>query len=256
MENRFSVVPLVLCVFALTGEMCFASSSDTPVQLAEKEFNSCKREYQDLVGKINSELRGLKAEASFDFPAIYKKKQDEVALKAKACKRLKADLEEQRTLEIKAASLLQIPPEEKTGPKFRCFQLGQNWSEFDACAKSLGYSPRLAESTKNELLFTVNEGVITAKPDKNGYIVNIQFDGGDFWGTSIFDNHFIQAFVDHYDITGLSVDQMIKIPGVVALGVPPMTYYKGNILGGTICIIPALKDVLVEKTTANSGYLF
>ncbi len=256
MKERFAIYPLALCIFALVGEVSCANSSDSPVLVVEKEFNSCKLEYKNLVDRVNSELKALKEKASPDFPEIYKKKQIEITQKANECKKLKEVLEMERKLEAKAAPLRQTPPGEKLGPQFRCFQLGQNWSEFEACAKSLGYSPRFSESKTKEVVFAVNERVVKTELDGNGYIAKIQFAGGDFWGTSSFDNHFIQAFIDHYRITDLSVDQMFNTPGAMALGIMPMTYYKGNIQGGTIRIIPDLKDVLVEKTATNSGYKF
>ena len=84
----------------------------------------------------------------------------------------------------------------------------------------------------------------------------MQFYGGEFWGTTHFDRHFLQAFVDNYNIDELIPDSRPNSFAILGVNLGPTVYYRGNIPGGRIEITPNLLRVIVEKTVPNSGYKF
>ena len=244
---------MVLAGCSLFNASCFAASISEQL---ENKLNICRQEYKDLVATTNEELRKLKEKAPSNFPTIYKQKQNKLKQKADSCKKIKKSLESAKDFDRRALPAKQAQAIQKSGPQFRCFQLGQNWSEFEACAKSIGYEPQLAETKNKEIAFTVSGNKIGALLDETYHVKFLQFDGGDFWGTTRFDNHFLQAFVNNYNIDELTPDSKPNPLAILGANVGPVVYYKGNISGGTIEITPDYLRVIVEKTSPNSGYKF
>ena len=222
----------------------------------EEKLNICRHEYKQLVATTNEELKKLKAKGPANFPAFYKEKEQALQEKADSCKQIKRQVAE--TKKFEQANLAVVAPMQagsKFGPKFRCLQLGQNWTEFQTCARSLGYAPRLSKTTKGTLAFTVADRTIWANVDSNYYINRLMIDGGDFWGAKIFDQHFLNAFVENYEISEL-VHDLLAIEVTTAFKIPPIPYYKGNIQHGTVVIFPDKQRVIIEKATKDSGYKF
>lgn len=222
----------------------------------ENKLNTCRKEYKDLVSRTNAELEKLKTKAPENFPSIYKKKQDELKQKANSCKQIKSDLTYIKSFEQRTALIRQAQPSQKTGPKLRCFQLGQNWSEFENCARAIGYGAEITETKDKTVVFKVADGSVLARLDNNHYINKFEFNGGAFWGATAFDQHFLQAFVNNYNIPELIPDQYYNPVTSQIFNIPPIPYYKGNIQGGTIEIIPSALRIIVEKTSGSSGYKF
>ena len=251
MRNTGYVITLACCT--LIADICQAYPSSSQL---EDKLNTCRQEYKNLVEATNSELNKLKAQAPSNFPTIYKQKQNLLKNKADGCKKIKKQIEYIKEFEIKTQPVRTAPVGKKIGPKFRCFQLGQNWSEFEACAKSIGYEPQVTETKKNEVAFTLSGYKIDALLDETYHVKFMQFYGGEFWGTTHFDRHFLQAFVDNYNIDELIPDSRPNSFAILGVNLGPTVYYRGNIPGGRIEITPNLLRVIVEKTVPNSGYKF
>ena len=109
---------------------------------------------------------------------------------------------------------------------------------------------------RKTVVFKVADGSVLARLDNNHYINKFEFNGGAFWGATAFDQHFLQAFVNNYNIPELIPDQYYNPVTSQIFNIPPIPYYKGNIQGGTIEIIPSALRIIVEKTSGSSGYKF
>lgn len=253
---------MALAGMTLVGNICLAFPSSSEL---EDQLNVCRQEYKDLVATTNEELNKLKAKAPSNFPTIYKQKQNLLKKKADGCKDIKKQIEFVKNFEARTQSVRNAPVGEKVGPQFRCYQLGQNWSEFESCSNSLGMKPEITESLAKTIIFVTPEinrmgdRAVVAQLDDSNHIISFSFEGNEFWGTSSFDNHFLQAFVDNYDIDELVADYLSSSPKLLEFNLGPRKsrlYYKGNISGGTIEIIPDYSIVKVKRTQANSGYKF
>lgn len=253
------IAPTLL--FAFVSNIAFAYP---PSQEFEEQLNTCRQEYKDLVSKTNAELNKLKTKAPPNFPEIYKQKQNILKKKADSCKNIKGQLEFVKDFEAKTQSIRTAPATDKVGPKFRCYQLGQSWSEFESCSKSLGMKPEFGESVTKNIIFVtetnaLGESAVVAQIDDSYHIAYFQFEGNKFWGTNSFNNHFLQAFVDNYDIDELVPDYLSQSPKLFELNLGQQRsrlYYKGNIIGGTVEIIPDYSIVRVRRSESNSGYKF
>lgn len=245
-----------------------ANATSSSVEL-ENQLNICRQEYKNLVNKTNEELRELKKSAPVNFSEIYKQKKKELKQKADSCKRIKQKAENAKQFEIKVSPIVNAQTGHKVGPKFRCLQLGQNWSEFEACAKSLGYVPEIRNNnrkkTNHKFMFSVSDESIFAFLDENNYIEQIDIHGGKFWRAKEFDESFLRAFMQNYGINELVPDRerssevAAVLPLIAAFGhlnEVSLDVYKGQISGGKVKINPGAQFVSIKKTPATSSYAF
>lgn len=245
-----------------------ANAYSTSVEL-ENQLNICRQEYKDLVNKTNEELKELKRKAPVNFPEIYKKKQKELEQKADGCKQIKQQIANAKQFEIQISPIENTQAGHKVGPEFRCLQLGQNWSEFEACARSLGYVPEIRRNnrykTSHQFMFAVSDKSIFASLDENNYIEQIDIRGGTFWRAKEFDENFLRAFMRSYGINELVPDKendpelISLLPLVAAFGrlhEVSLDIYKGEFSGGKVKINPGAKLISIKRTPPASSYTF
>lgn len=247
-----------------------ASMAATTSEQLEKQLDTCRQQYKRLVNTTNEELKILKKQAPVNLPEIYKQKQNEIKNKAAVCKKIKQEAEDAKKREDEEARkfaeitspIVNAPAGQKIGPKFRCLQLGQNWSEFKTCTQSIGYSPEI-KFTNNGYVFRTSNEVVTAVIDQNHHVIALEISGDGFWGTKSFDEDFLNAFMEHYGIDRLTPeieqDQLkarlyTHFLGDAALG--HLTFYKGEIEGGSVRIYSGLHRILIMKTRPVSSYTF
>lgn len=248
--------------------LCNAVMAEISSSELEEQLNVCRQEYKELVNTTNKELQELKNKASADLPNIYKQKKGKMKEKADSCKKIKQQIEVAKEFESRTASIRNTGPGEKVGPQFRCLQLGQNWSEFEACTRSIGYTSEIANDesseAENKFLFNVPGKSITALLDKNNYIKEFKIKGGDFWGTKVFDEDFLQAFMRNYRIPELIPEQetdpntiaMVMVLANLSRQTASLNYYVGEIEGGTVTINPGSLFVKIKRKPDPVEYKF
>ena len=235
----------------------------------ENQLNVCRQEYKNLVNKTNEELKELKRKAPVNFPEIYKKKQKELAQKADSCKQIKQQIANAKQFEAQISPIENTQTGHKVGPEFRCLQLGQNWSEFEACARSLGYTPEIRRNnrykTGRKFMFAVSDESIFASLDENNYIEQMDIKGGTFWRAKEFDENFLRAFMRSYGINELVPDKeddpelIALLPLIAAFGrlhEVSLDIYKGEIPDGKVKINPGSKLISIKRTPPASSYAF
>lgn len=262
-----SICVALVCVsaaFLSTAANAYSSSAEF-----ENQLNICRQEYKNLVNKTNEELKELKRKAPLNFPEIYKQKQKELKQKADSCKQIKQEAENVKQFEIQIAPIENTQVGHKFGPKFRCLQLGQNWSEFEACSKSLGYAPEIKRNnrkqTSHKFMFATSDESVFASLNENNYIEQIEIRGGKFWRAKEFDENFLRAFMQSYGINELIPDKendpelMAMLPIIEAFGVlnqVSLDIYKGEFTGGKVKINPGDKFISIKRTPPASSYTF
>lgn len=262
-----SILTALICISS--GLFTTVANANTSSVELENQLNICRQEYKDLVNKTNLELKELKRKAPVKFPEIYKQKQKELNQKADSCKEIKKKAENVKRFEIQIAPIENTQAGHRVGPKFRCLQLGQNWNEFEACAKSLGYIPKITKNnrkkTSHKFMFSVSDESIFASLDENNYIEQIDIFGGKFWRTKEFDENFLRAFMQSYGINELvpakedNPELMSVLPLIAAFGrlhEVSLDIYKGKISGGKVKINPRAQLISVKRTPPASSYTF
>ena len=245
-----------------------ANANSSSVYL-ENQLNICRQEYKNLVNKTNEELKELKRNPPPNFPEIYKQKQKELEQKANSCKQIKQEAEAVKQFEIQIAPIENTQAGHKVGPKFRCLQLGQNWGEFEVCAKSLGYAPEIKgnnrKKTSHKFMFATSDESVFASLNENNYIEQIDIHGGKFWRAKEFDENFLRAFMQSYGINELIPDKendpelMALLPIIAAFGglnKVSLDVYKGEFSGGKVKINPGAKFLSIKRTPPASSYTF
>lgn len=264
MKQNFAALFCIGAGFLSTVANADSSSADL-----ENQLNICRQEYKNLVNETNKELKELKRKVPVNFPEIYKQKQKELEQKADSCKQIKREAENVKRFEIQIAPIENTQVGHKFGPKFRCLQLGQNWSEFEACTKSLGYTPEIKgnnrKQTSHKFMFTTSDESVFASLNENNYIEQIAIRGGKFWRTKEFDENFLRAFMQSYGINELIPDKendpelMTILPIIAAFGglnKVSLDIYKGEFSGGKVKINPGAKFISIKRTPPASSYTF
>ncbi len=264
MKPIFVALVCVSAAFLSTAANAYSSSADF-----ENQLNICRQEYKNLINKTNEELKELKRKAPVNFPEIYKKKQKELEQKADSCKQIKQQIANAKQFELQILPIENTQVGHKVGPEFRCLQLGQNWSEFEACAKSLGYIPEIRNNnrkkTSHKFMFSMSDESIFAFLDENNYIEQIDIHGGKFWRAKEFDENFLRAFMQSYGINELIPDKendpelMALLPIIAAFGglnKVSLDIYKGEFSGGKVKINPGAKLISIKRTPLASSYTF
>lgn len=264
MKQNFAAL---FCIGA--GFLSTVANADSSSVDLENQLNICRQEYKNLVNETNKELKELKRKVPVNFPEIYKQKQKELEQKADSCKQIKQEAENVKRFEIQIAPIENTQVGHKFGPKFRCLQLGQNWSEFEACTKSLGYTPEIKgnnrKQTSHKFMFTTSDESVFASLNENKYIEQISIRGGKFWRTKEFDENFLRAFMQSYGINELIPDKendpelMTILPIIAAFGglnKVSLDIYKGEFSGGKVKINPGAKFISIKRTPPASSYTF
>lgn len=264
MKQNFAAL---FCIGA--GFLSTVANADSSSVDLENQLNICRQEYKNLVNETNKELKELKRKVPVNFPEIYKQKQKELEQKADSCKQIKQEAENVKRFEIQIAPIENTQVGHKFGPKFRCLQLGQNWSEFEACTKSLGYTPEIKgnnrKQTSHKFMFTTSDESVFASLNENNYIEQIAIRGGKFWRTKEFDENFLRAFMQSYGINELIPDKendpelMTILPIIAAFGglnKVSLDIYKGEFSGGKVKINPGAKFISIKRTPPASSYTF
>ena len=264
MKQNFAAL---FCIGA--GFLSTVANADSSSVDLENQLNICRQEYKNLVNETNKELKELKRKVPVNFPEIYKQKQKELEQKADSCKQIKQEAENVKRFEIQIAPIENTQVGHKFGPKFRCSQLGQNWSEFEACTKSLGYTPEIKgnnrKQTSHKFMFTTSDESVFASLNENNYIEQIAIRGGKFWRTKEFDENFLRAFMQSYGINELIPDKendpelMTILPIIAAFGglnKVSLDIYKGEFSGGKVKINPGAKFISIKRTPPASSYTF
>ena len=264
MKPIFVALVCVSAAFLSTVANAYSSSAEF-----ENQLNICRQEYKNLVNKTNEELKELKRKAPVNFPEIYKQKQKELEQKANSCKQIKQKAENVKQFETQIAPIENTLVGNKVGPKFRCLQLGQNWSEFEACTKSLGYVPEIRNNnrkrTSHKFMFSVSDESIFAFLDENNYIEQIDIHGGKYWRAKEFDENFLRAFMQSYGINELvpakedDPEIISLLPLFAAFGrlhEVSLDIYRGEISSGKVKINPGAKLISIKRTPPASSYTF
>ena len=234
-----------------------SASAGTAENIAslENQLNQCRDEYKALVAKTNQEIKDLKAKAPSNLNTIYAEKQRNIKQKADSCKYIKSNIEKEKKklaaeieFQKKSEKIKLTEAIDKAGPRFRCLQLRQNWEEFSACAKSLGFEAKIGTNRLNETAFFAKN--ISAVIDNTNHVKEIIISGPSFWNAGSIDDSFILAFIKQYGVKNFST-------GTNILGLP---YHKGTIENGQVVINPTIGPVSgiisIEYKEAKGGYSF
>ena len=262
---KTTTIVLSFIASSLLSTMCVASTLSSHM---EEELNVCRQEYKDLVDEANRELAELRETAPINLPNIYNERQKQLNQKVADCKKIKNYVEQAKKFEIETLPVRETPEGRKVGPSFRCLQLGQTWSEFEACIKSIGYTPEIRRNNRkseseNKFMFSVIGHNIDALLDKYNRIQEFKIQGGEFWGTERFDEHFLRAFMHNYDIDELvpneeAISEALAIaPLAAAFGKKvSLENYKGEISGGAIKINLGSEFISIKKNPPAPRYTF
>ena len=251
MLNTRHIAVLIGALFAASAS---AGTAENIANL-ENQLNQCRDEYKALVAKTNQEIKDLKAKAPSNLNAIYAEKQRNIKQKADSCKYIKSNIEKEKKklaaeieFQKKSEKIKLTEAIDKAGPRFRCLQLRQNWEEFSACAKSLGFEAKIGVNKLNETAFLAKD--ISAVIDKTNHVKSIHIVGPSFWNAGSIDDSFIVAFVRQYNVENFTSK-------IDAFGLPE---HKGTIRNGRVVISPTVSvfsgSVSIEYTEAKSGYSF
>lgn len=215
----------------------------------ENQLNQCRNEYKAQVEKTNQEIQNLKKKASGNLDRVYKEKKNKLQQKANSCKEIKSLLTAEIEFKQRVDTIKTTNPIAKAGPSFRCLRLRQNWTEFQACAESLGMESSIGKTNSGNTAFFAGRDV-TSIIDSTNHVSEIIVRNAEFWNAEAIDNSFLMAFVKKYDVDNFLPDQ--NMFGILQ--------YNGTVSGGKISIVPTQfpigGHVSLTYTKSDSGYAF
>ena len=214
-------------------------------------YSDCKADYQKIAEEAQKKLDSLVLQDKETKQIILEHQQRRLDTQAKLCKSLKKE-EIALDSEIRGAK-----QGKKYGPVLRCYQLGQNWSEFQNCSQSLGIEATLHVFKNGIELRAGKVGeekdhreLVTASLDANHYVKSISIHHPKFFGASTFNETFLRAFMHKHEIPHLE-ERNVPNPFFPSL---PMERYVYSTDGWGIT--NEKKEKYVSRRDDSSNYKF
>lgn len=228
------------------------------LQQKQKDFEECRQKYKTKIKEDSEKLEQLRKDAPMSVPDFHEKAQQQANSLASRCKAIKAEIGQIRNNKSVLEAFSAVPNGKKFGPVIRCYQIGQNWTEFNSCSKELSETANIHCTQSGGCWFRA--GSVVAEQSK-GYVRKLKISGVNFWGTTGFDKQFLQAFMSNYDIDRLE-PVMEKKQYWFGNDSPYYTSYKYEGSGWKVKLYPTGEDddkkpvVIFSFTSDSSSYKF
>lgn len=230
---------LAVAISLLSVSLSSYAAKDPELQEYEntltQQLNQCRSEYKSEVSEFDAKISQCKAKYKYESlirdqcGTLIWQSQYSIDQKAKACKKIKSDLNnapqiiaQRQAARAKAAAEAQAEKKrieeylnadlgKKIGPSLRCYRLGQNLHEFSYCSKELGFSHDQIVYDPNGIFgfsYTAQDlmqgrSVVAYCDPESHRIARIDLSGPSFFGIGIIDEDFIKAYMKKYDIPSL-----------------------------------------------------